>query len=86
MAVDATNTVERVRAALAAVLRVPVERVVPEARLTDLVEIDSLTLAEVATALDDEFHIRLPSDDLSAVQTVADLVRLVERTPPGASS
>ena len=75
------NTFERVRTVLASVLRVPLESVVADARLVELVEIDSLTLAEIAAGLDEEFHTRLPSDDLSAVQTVADLVRAVEHAP-----
>ena len=40
-----------------------------------------MTLAEIAAGLDDEFKTRVPSDDLTAVQSVDDLVRLVERAP-----
>ena len=76
------SALERVQRVLASVLRVPIAAVVPAAHVSELVDIDSLTLAEVASALDDEFHTRLASDDLSAVQTVADLVRLVEKARP----
>jgi len=75
------STLERVQRAVAAVLGVPRESVTPSALLRELASLDSMTLAEIAAALDDEFKTRLPSDELTAVQSVEDLVRLVERTP-----
>ena len=75
------STLERVQKVLAAVLRVPRESVTPTALLGDIVALDSMTLAEIAAGLDDEFKTRVPSDDLTAVQTVDDLVRLVARAP-----
>jgi acyl carrier protein len=54
---------------------------VPDARLADLAQLDSLSLAEIAAALDEEFGIRVPGDDLTTVQTVAELSAVVERAP-----
>jgi acyl carrier protein len=75
------STLERVRQVVASVLRVPAPSVEPTARLVDLAELDSLSLAEIAAALDEEFAVRVPGDDLTAVQTVAELAAVVERAP-----
>jgi len=80
------DTLERVRQIVAATLRVPVDRVQPNALLYQLAELDSLTLAEIAAALDDEFHTRLPSDGLSNAHSIADLVKLVEESVARTSS
>ena len=46
------STLERVRQVVATTLRVPLEKVQPGALLYQLAELDSLTLAEIAAALD----------------------------------
>ena len=73
------TTLERVRKTIAAVLGVPQEDVASSALLAEITAVDSLRLVEVVAALDEEFQTRLPSDDLASVQSVEDLVRLVER-------
>ncbi|MBI3767051.1 MAG: acyl carrier protein [Deltaproteobacteria bacterium] len=74
------STLERVQKVVASVLRVPRERVVPGAVLSELAELDSLSLAEIASGLDDEFRTHVPGDDLATVLSIADLVRMVERS------
>ena len=76
------TTLERVQSVVASVLRVPAEKVTPTAVLSEIAALDSLSLAEIAAALDEEFRIYVPSDDLTAVQSVGDLAALVERLPP----
>jgi acyl carrier protein len=68
---------DRVRKVVAEVLRVPLEALSPSSRLSDLATLDSLSLVEIASALDDEFGIRVPSDDLSTAVTITDLERIV---------
>ena len=75
------TTAERVQRVVAAVLHVPPGSVASKARLTDLAPLDSLSMAEIAAGLDEEFGVRVPGDDLTAVQTVGDLVGVVERAP-----
>lgn len=75
------SVLERVQKVVAAVLRVPAGSVPPAAVLSDIAPLDSLSLAEIASALDEEFATRLPSDELAVVQTVTELARLVERSP-----
>ena len=40
---------------------------------------DSLDLMEVVTAMEDEFHVMIPQDDLVNIQTVGQLVELLEK-------
>ena len=72
---------DNVRRAVSAAFQVDLAEVTLESRLSDLAELDSLSLVEVATALDDDFAIRLPSDALVDALSVGDLVELVERAP-----
>jgi acyl carrier protein len=73
------TTLERVRKIVSEVMRVPEATLDTGARLEDLGETDSLTLAEIATALDAEFLVRVPSEDLANARSVADLASVVER-------
>ena len=75
------NPVEKTRDVVASVLRVPAETLGPDTILSEIGPLDSLSLAEIASALDDAFGVRLPSEDLATGQSVADLAALVERAP-----
>ncbi|HEY8516266.1 MAG TPA: acyl carrier protein [Candidatus Binatia bacterium] len=72
------TTLDRVRKVVAEVMRVPLEDVRPTVPIEELGETDSLTLAEIATALDSEFDVRVPSEGLIDARSVNDLVALVE--------
>lgn len=73
------STLHRVTKVVAAVLRVPEERLTPSTRIEDVAETDSLTLAEIATALDAEFGVRVPSEGMVDARSVAELQALIER-------
>jgi acyl carrier protein len=73
------NTLERVTKVVAEILRVPEVELNPSMRIEDIAETDSLTLAELATALDAEFNVRVPSDGLADARSVADLEALIRR-------
>ena len=75
------SELERVRKVVSGVLRVPLESLNPDRRLNEIADLDSLSLVEIASALDDEFAIRLSSDGLSTVITIADLASLVAAAP-----
>ncbi|MFM7140319.1 MAG: acyl carrier protein [Alphaproteobacteria bacterium] len=66
---------------MARVLRVPEDALAVDGPIGDATAMDSLTLAEIASALDDEFGIRVPGDDLSAAMSLRDLSELVGRSP-----
>jgi acyl carrier protein len=59
------------------VLSVPEEKVVPEARFGDDLEADSLDLVELVMALEEEFGIEVPEEELEGVETVGQAYDLV---------
>ena len=67
---------ESVRRRIAGILRQPIEKVADATPLIDLVT-ESFVLVEMAIELQEEFQVRLVQEDLNAVRTVADLIRLV---------
>ncbi len=75
------SSIERTRILVAEVLRIPPERIEMETALSEVAQLDSLSLVEIASALDEEFDIRVPSDDLGTAQSLKDIVAIVERAP-----
>lgn len=75
------SNIDRTRAVVAEVLRVPPERIEPETPLNDVAQLDSLSLVEIASALDEEFDIRVPSDDLGTAKSLNDILAIVEKSP-----
>lgn len=53
-------------------------KIVPAARLTEDLEIDSLTKVELALAMEDAFGFYLPDEELQNVATVGDAMALIE--------
>ena len=76
------SNLEKTRELVAEVLQVPAERIEPDAALTEIAQLDSLSLVEIASALDEAFDIRIPSDDLGSARSLNDILAIVERAPP----
>jgi acyl carrier protein len=53
---------------------IPAARVVPAASFTDDLDIDSLSMVEIATMAEDRFGIAIPDAELSKLKTVADVL------------
>jgi len=75
------ENLEKTREIVARVLRVPAASLTPDGPIGEAVAMDSLSLAEIASALDDEFGVRVPGDDLAASMSLRDLAALVARSP-----
>jgi acyl carrier protein len=58
---------------------VPVGDVTPDKGFLDDLDVDSLSMVEIATAAEDKFGIRIPDDDLKDLKTVGDAVRYIEQ-------
>lgn len=58
---------------------IPAERVVPDASFTGDLDVDSLSMVEIATMAEDRFSISIPDADLSKLKTVADVVDYVAK-------
>ena len=58
---------------------VPVGDITPDKTFLDDLDVDSLSMVEIATAAEDKFGIRIPDDDLKNLKTVGDAVNYIER-------
>ena len=58
---------------------VPVGDVSPEKSFIDDLDVDSLSMVEIATAAEDHFGVRIPDDDLKDLRTVGDAVNYIEK-------
>ena len=59
------------------VLSVDESAVIPEAKFGDDLDADSLDLVELVMALEEEFDISVPEEELEGVETVAQAYELV---------
>ncbi|MFM7141664.1 MAG: acyl carrier protein [Alphaproteobacteria bacterium] len=75
------NVPQRLEEILAQVLHVSRGDVSRGRRLCDLADLDSLSLVEIASAVDEAFGVRLPGDGLTAALTVSELADLVAKAP-----
>jgi acyl carrier protein len=66
------------------VLSVEADQVKPEAKLGDDLDADSLDLVELVMALEEEFDIEVPEDELEGIDTVAQAYELVTSKLPSA--
>jgi acyl carrier protein len=53
--------------------------VTPEKSFTEDLDLDSLTMVEVATAAEDKFDVKIPDDDLKDLKTVQNAVDYVRK-------
>jgi acyl carrier protein len=68
----------RFRKCAVEVLSVSEDQVVPDAKFGDDLDADSLDLVELVMALEEEFHIEVPEDELEGIETVLQAYNLVE--------
>ena len=71
------ETFARFKKCAVEVLSVPEEKVVPDARFGDDLDADSLDLVELVMALEEEFGVEVPEDELEGVETVGQAYDLI---------
>lgn len=71
------NIEERLKAILTTEYKVPAEKLAPDARLDEL-GVDSLGMIELLFKLEDELHIKVPTDD-TQLSTVGDVIAFLNR-------
>ena len=72
-----TDTLDRFRTLAVQVLSVEADQVVPEAAFAEDLDADSLDLAELVMALEDEFDITVEEEELAEIKTVGQALDLV---------
>ena len=55
-----------------------VASIVPTARFVDDLDVDSLSMVEVAVAAEERFGVRIPDEALASLKTVGDAVAYIE--------
>ncbi|RKS68716.1 acyl carrier protein [Actinomadura pelletieri DSM 43383] len=55
--------------------------VTPEKNFIDDLDIDSLSMVEIAVAAQDQFGVEIPDDELRNLKTVKDVVDYVQKSP-----
>ena len=58
---------------------VPAAEVTPEKNFVDDLDIDSLSMVEIAVAAQDKFGVEIPDDQLKDLKTVQDVVNFVAK-------
>lgn len=74
---DMTEIDARVRKVLAEQLAVEETLVVPEARFAEDLNADSLDLVEAVLALEEEWNIEIPEEEMDGVKTVGAAINMV---------
>jgi len=74
---DMPELQDKVRKILAETLSVPEDQVKPEARFQEDLDADSLDLVEAVLALEEEFGVTIPEEEMEGVKTVGQAVQLV---------
>jgi acyl carrier protein len=59
---------------------VPADQVTPEKTFVDDLDIDSLSMVEIAVAAQDKFGVEIPDDQLKDLKTVQDVIDYVRRS------
>jgi len=54
------------------------EQIVPGASFVDDLDIDSLSMVEVAVAAEEKFGVRIPDEELAKLKTVGDAVSFIQ--------
>ena len=76
-AVEITEIQDKVRKILAENLSVPEDQVTMESRFQEDLDADSLDLVEAVLALEEEFGVSIPEEEMEGVKTVGQAVNLV---------
>ena len=64
---------------------VPVDEVTPGKSFVDDLDIDSLSMVEIAVGAQDKFGVKIPDDQLKDLTTVQDVVNYVARKVEGSA-
>ncbi|MGZ4602819.1 MAG: acyl carrier protein [Kineosporiaceae bacterium] len=73
---------EEIQSGLADILEevagVTPEDATPEKSFTEDLDVDSLSMVEIATAVEDKFGVAIPDDELGNIKTVGDAINYIE--------
>lgn len=68
-----------VKQSVASIANLDAAEIGDDASYKDDLQLDSLTILEIAVDAEYKFHVKIPDDELSNIMTVSDTVRIVQR-------
>jgi acyl carrier protein len=71
------NTTERLQQLIHEKFDVELSKIIPDAPFAEY-DLDSLTVAELMFAIEDEFHVSVPDAAVPNLQTLADMAKLLD--------
>lgn len=71
------ETIKKIRQTIAKTLSIEVEKVTDDAALVDDLGADSLDVAELGMALQEEFGVELSDEQLAGIRTVKDVAQAI---------
>jgi acyl carrier protein len=77
--VDDATILSELAGILEEVADVKPEDVTPEKSFVDDLDVDSLSMVEVAMAVEEKFNAKIPDDQLSELKTVGDAVNYIKQ-------
>ena len=69
---------EKLQAIIAEVLNIEPEEVTMQSTFVDDLGADSLDVVDLVMALEDEFDVEIPEDQVENIKTVGDIVKFIE--------
>lgn len=78
MAITEEEILDRVTTIIAEITDIPKAELLPAKSLREDLEVDSLTTIELAVTIQDEFNIEVEDEKLKELQTIQDIVDLVQ--------
>jgi acyl carrier protein len=76
---DKEMTFDKVKELMISTLSCDEGKIKPEATIADDLGIDSLDAVELVMALEEEYGIKIPDEELGNMETVGDIVNCVEK-------
>ena len=70
---------EKIKETMVNTLGCDEEKIVMEAKIADDLSIDSLDAVELVMALEEEFEIKIPDEELANMKTVSEIVACIEK-------
>lgn len=72
-------TFDKIKEVMVDTLSVEADKIDLESRLDEDLGIDSLDAVELSMALEEEFDIKIPDDELPDLKKVSDIVKLIDK-------
>ena len=73
------NIKERIKEIISKVLEIKITKIKSNSHLTNDLKIDSLDIIEVIMALEEEFQIEIPDEDIESFKTIESIMHYIKK-------